>query len=76
MKTIDDYMELPYAEVLQPERCIDTFVYVAYNPELPGCMAQGDTIKEASANLKKARREYIELKLKLGWEIPLPVESS
>lgn len=43
-------------------------VIVGYHPELPGCMAQGDTIEEATENLRQARKEYIELRRELGWE--------
>ena len=32
--------------------------YSAYVPELPGCASQGETMKEAMSNIKKAIRLY------------------
>ncbi len=45
-------------------------VYLVSHPQLPGCMAEGDTISEAMDNLKDARIEYI-LSL-LEDELPVP----
>lgn len=45
-------------------------VYMVSNPQLPGCMAQGDTIGEAMDSLREARIEYI-LSL-LEDELPVP----
>jgi len=33
-------------------------IYTAYDPELPGCMGQGSTIKEARRALARARAEF------------------
>lgn len=33
-------------------------VYVATNPDLPGCVAQGDTIEEAESILAEVRSDY------------------
>ena len=48
--------------------------YNAFVPILPGCMTQGDTLKEAKENIKDAITGYIEV-LKAVNE-PVPVESS
>lgn len=45
-------------------------VYLVSHPQLPGCMAEGDTISEAMDNLKDVRIEYI-LSL-LEDELPVP----
>ena len=34
-------------------------IYMAYNPDLEGCMAQGSTQEEAIKNLEQARIDYI-----------------
>lgn len=38
----------------------DEYGYYAYCPELPGCQSQGDSLEEASANIKEAVELYIE----------------
>ncbi len=49
-----------------------TLVYMARNPELPGCKAQGATIEEAKANLDETRIDYIDALLEEGISIPQP----
>lgn len=48
-------------------------IYMAKNPELAGCMAQGMSIKEAITNLAEARLDYIYDSLEDGIPIPEPV---
>ncbi len=50
-------------------------VYVASNPELPGCMGQGATTDEAVNDLKAARVEYIATLLTNGLPIPKPART-
>ena len=38
----------------------DEHGYYAYCPELEGCQTQGDTLEEASDNIKKAIELYLE----------------
>ena len=47
-------------------------IYMAKNPELKGCMAQGTTIEEAIKNLDEARIDYIYDSLEDGTEVPDP----
>src|SRR3972149_11913568 len=47
-------------------------IFVAYNPELRGCMAQGETVAEAVEELAEARLEYILSLLEDGLPIPPP----
>jgi predicted RNase H-like HicB family nuclease len=47
-------------------------IYVLYNPELPGCLAQGWTIEEAQENLLDAREGYILSLLQDNLPVPLP----
>lgn len=46
--------------------------YLAYHPELQGCMSHGDTVTEALKNLEDARTLYLETMRELGQEIPPP----
>jgi predicted RNase H-like HicB family nuclease len=41
-------------------------------PELPGCMADGETYQEATVNAEIVIREWIETAQSLGREIPKP----
>jgi predicted RNase H-like HicB family nuclease len=47
-------------------------LYMAKNPELIGCMAQGETLEDAISNLKDARLDYIYDSLKDGFNVPEP----
>jgi predicted RNase H-like HicB family nuclease len=47
-------------------------IYMAKNPELNGCMAQGVTIEEAINNLDDARVDYIYDSLENGNPVPEP----
>lgn len=46
--------------------------YVVEVPELPGCMADGETYGEAVANAEVIIGEWIEVARELGREIPEP----
>lgn len=46
--------------------------FVAEVPELPGCMADGDTYQEAAANAETAINEWIDIATRLGRVIPEP----
>ena len=46
--------------------------YVAEVPELPGCMADGKTYKEALSNAEQIIEDWIETATKLGRPIPQP----
>ena len=46
--------------------------FLAEVPELPGCMADGDTYQEALANAEVVIREWIETAKELGRSIPAP----
>jgi predicted RNase H-like HicB family nuclease len=60
-----------YAAVVQDEQLSDgTTVYVASHPDLPGCMAHGDSVSEAIGNLHEARALYLRVLKERGMEIP------
>ena len=46
--------------------------YVAEVPELPGCMADGNSYKETIENTEIVIREWIETAKELGRSIPQP----
>lgn len=46
--------------------------FVAEAPELPGCMADGPTRREALANVERVIREWIETAQAEGRPIPKP----
>jgi predicted RNase H-like HicB family nuclease len=46
--------------------------YLAEVPELPGCMADGATYREALENVEVVIAEWIETAKELGREIPVP----
>jgi predicted RNase H-like HicB family nuclease len=62
-----------YAIHVAPEETTDgVSVYVARHPELPGCMAHGETPDEAVANLAEARTLYLQDLRDRGLPIPDP----
>lgn len=50
----------------------DDDVYIADVPELPGCMADGESYQEALANAEIVIREWIETAKEIGRPIPEP----
>lgn len=46
--------------------------YLAEVPELPGCMADGETLGELMENVQVIIREWIDRAKELGWEVPEP----
>ena len=55
MKTIDEYMALPYRMELIPDS--DEGGYVVVFPELKGCLSSSETADEAVQNAMDAKRE-------------------
>lgn len=58
--------------VFEDKQSNGTKIFMAKNPELNGCMAQGITIDEAIQNLSDARIDYIYDSLVSGIAIPEP----
>ena len=46
--------------------------FIAEVPELPGCMADGATYREALENVEQIAQEWLETARELGREIPVP----
>ena len=73
MKTINDYLDLPYHFTIV--RSVDDAgdsAWVASVDELPGCISQGDTIEEATTMIREAMAGWIETGLRHGDHIPEP----
>lgn len=70
MKTIEEYMRLPYK--LEIVRDTEEGGYVGSYPELRGCITTGQTIAELAANAEDARREWLLTAMEEGIAIPKP----
>ncbi len=65
--------DTPYSTMVALDETTDGEpIYVALNPELEGCVSQGDTVEEAVNNLGDARIDYIESLLEDGLSVPDP----
>ncbi len=51
-------------------------VYVAYHPDLPGCVSQGDSPDEAVANLDDAREAWLRSRCEDGLPIEEPIDEN
>jgi len=59
-------------EVVQEPATDGTVVFLATNPDLPGCMAHGATPEEAIQNLAEARELYLNTLSSRGLPLPMP----
>ncbi len=57
MKTLEEYMKLPYKLEIVPDT--DESGFIASFPELPGCITCGETIESAVLNAKEAKKEWL-----------------
>lgn len=71
MKTIEEYMRLPYRMELIPDTAEGG--YVIRFPELPGCVTCGDTMESAIKNAEDCKREWILTAMEEGIAIPEPM---
>jgi antitoxin HicB len=70
-KTPKEYLKGPYARVLIPDS--ETGTYAALIREFPGCVAQGNTVQEATSRLESAAESWIQSCLDVGQPIPEPM---
>ncbi len=66
----EEYLRLPYTRKIIPDE--ESGTYSAEIDEFPGCIAQGDTAKEAYEKLEEVAKSWIGAALDLGQEIPPP----
>jgi predicted RNase H-like HicB family nuclease len=63
----------PYTvRILRDDSISDEPLFLALNPELEGCMAQGETPEQAEDNLAEFRVDYIEHLLTHNLQVPYP----
>ena len=58
MKTIDEYMNKDYELKIVEDP--DEGGFVAFYPELPGCITCGETLEEVAENALDAKRAWLE----------------
>ena len=71
MRTIEEYMRLPYRMEIIPDTVEGGFA-VCF-PELPGCLTCGDTLEEAVRNAADCKKEWLIAAMEEGITIPEPV---
>jgi len=76
MKKSDYYLDLNYEIKIKQLSEEEGGGWFAEIPLLPGCMSDGETIEEAIANLKDAKKCWIETSLELGRPIPEPMSET
>lgn len=70
MKTLDEYMRLPYKMEIVPD--LEEGGYVVSYPDLPGCLTCGETIEAAIVNAIDAKKVWLEAALEDGITINEP----
>lgn len=71
--TANRYANLRYHIKITPDECDGEPCFVATHFELVGCTAHGPTREAAVANVLEVRKEYIEILIEQGAEVPLPM---
>ena len=70
MRTIDEYMRLPYRMEVIPDTAEGG--YVVRFPELPGCLTCADSLEEAVRNAADCKKEWLTAAMEDGIDIPEP----
>jgi antitoxin HicB len=63
---------LAYPVTIEPLSEADGGGFVAFVPDLPGCLSDGETPEEALANVQDAIATWIEAARDLGHPVPAP----
>jgi antitoxin HicB len=63
---------LAYPVTIEPLSEADGGGFVAFVPDLPGCMSDGETPEEALVNVQDAIATWIEAARDLGHPVPVP----
>lgn len=71
MKTLDEYMTLPYRIEIVPDT--NEGGYTAIYPELPGCITCAETLEQVTKNAVDAKRAWLLSAIEDGIKIPKPV---
>ena len=70
MKTLNDYIKMPYRMEIVED--LDEGGFVVSYPDLPGCVTCGETVESAVANALDAKKAWIEAALEEGIPIYEP----
>ena len=70
MKTLEEYLKMPYKLEIVPDT--EELGFVASYPELPGCITCGETIAEAITNAEDAKKEWLSAAIEDKIEIAKP----
>lgn len=70
MKTLEEYMALPYRLEIIPDP--DEGGFVGTYPDLPGCLTSGDTMEAVAHNAEDAKRAWLTAALQDGLAIREP----
>lgn len=71
MKTLNEYLNLPYRMEIVEDR--DEGGFVVSFPDLPGCITCGETVEAAVENAKDAKRAWLEAALEDRIPIQEPI---
>jgi len=71
-KALDYYLDKKYPYKIEMLSKEDGEGYFITYPDLPGCMSDGDTIKDAIIMGEDAKKAWIETRLEEGQDIPEP----
>jgi predicted RNase H-like HicB family nuclease len=72
MRDLNLYLGLPYTIEIMP----DEDFYFARVLELPGCLTYADSLERLSPMIEEAMRDWIEVALEYGEDIPEPLQRS
>lgn len=72
MKTLEEYLTLPYRMEIVPDP--DEGGYAVFFPDLKGCGSCGETIEEAVAHAQEAKTDWLMAAIEDKRSIPEPVD--
>lgn len=61
-----------YTIIIEPASAEDGGGFLAFVPDLPGCLSDGDTYEQAARNVAGAIESWIEAAVELGRPVPNP----
>jgi len=77
MRTVEDYLRLPYKIVLTFDADDEGRVgWLAEVLDLPGCISQGATQQDAVDRIQDAMRDWLDAAIEMGTPIPEPRDTS
>jgi predicted RNase H-like HicB family nuclease len=72
MRDLNHYLGLPYTIEIMPD---EDFYFIRVL-ELPGCLTYADSLEKLSPMIEDAIRDWIEVALEYGEDIPKPLQRS